>query len=378
MKFASVPGHEQTKTLLINSVRNHHMAHAQLFTGNPGSLALPLALAYATYLHCEGKGDDACGTCTACVKSLKYVHPDTHFIFPVGNMKRSKEIEGSDDGEHLKAELRKRWRTFLLEQPFGMLDDWSTEYGGEDKQAIISAEESREMIKTLSLKPFESRYKVVIIWYPELMHPAAANSMLKILEEPPPNTYFILVSYAADKLLPTILSRTQRVNVPPLDDKRIADYLLQHGADPTRARLTAQLAEGDLGLAIRLMDTEEDRNTQVFFDWMRACYKKNYASLLALAEEYHESDRMSQKNLLQHSLNMMRETLLEKADAQTLHRLGDEDLQSLKKFSTVMDLKKIEQSVTLMNDASYHLERNGSAKMIFFDLSIRLSEIISK
>ncbi|MDL5045070.1 hypothetical protein QQ054_03315 [Oscillatoria amoena NRMC-F 0135] len=378
MKFESVPGHQGTKALLLSSVRNQHMAHAQVFAGQPGSLALPLALAYAMYLHCEAKGNDACGSCAACAKSLKYIHPDTHFVFPVGNMKRSKEIEGSNDDEQLKAELRKLWRSFLLEQPFGMLDEWATTYSGEDKQAIISTEESREMIKSLSFKPFESMYKIVIIWYPELMHPAAANSMLKILEEPPPHTYFILVSYATDKLLPTILSRTQLVNIPPLDDESVVEYLLQHGADLKRANRAAQLAEGDLGLALQLLDHEEDRHTQVFFDWMRACYMKNYASLLSLAEEYHDSDRLSQKNLLQYSLTMMRETLLEKSDAQSLHRLRDEELESLKRFSTVMDLKKIEESVTLMNTASYHLERNGSAKMIFLDLSLRLSEVISK
>jgi DNA polymerase-3 subunit delta' len=374
MTFNAIPGLRHTKNLLVTSVGNGHIAHAQLFAGQPGALVLPVALAYATYLHCESRTEDACGTCSACSKSLKYIHPDTHFVFPVGNMKRSREIKGSGDDETLKAELRKLWRSFLLEQPFATLDDWTAFYGGEDKQPIIATEESRELIKALSLKPFESNYKVIIIWHPELMHPAAANSILKILEEPPPHTYFILATPASDKLLPTILSRTQLTTLPLLSDNEVIDYLVRQGVDRHRAERIAQLAEGDLALALRLLDKEEDSYTQFFFDWMVACYRNNHAGLLTLAEAYHESDRLNQKNLMQYSLAMMRETLIEKAGAYTLHRIQEAELNRIRKFTEVMDLKKIERSVKLINDATYQLERNGSAKMIFLDLSLQLSE----
>src|SRR6187551_1440355 len=181
-----------------------------------------MALAYATYLHCQDKGEDSCGVCSACSKNLKYIHPDTHFVFPLSNVK------GDKDEERFKAEIMKAWRAFLLEQPFGNLDDWTNYYGGEDKQALISREESREIIKTLSLKPFESPHKVMIIWQPELMHTSAANGILKILEEPPPQTFFILVTNAADRLLPTIISRTQIVTVPLLQDDEVAAYLVEN------------------------------------------------------------------------------------------------------------------------------------------------------
>lgn len=378
MKFESIPGLTATKKLLVNSLRNGHMAHAQLFAGQPGSLVLPLALAYATYLHCEAKSDDACGTCAACSKSLKHIHPDTHFVYPVGNMRGSKEIKGSSDDDTLKAELRKRWRSFLLEQPFGTLDDWAAYYGGEDKQPIITVEESRELIQTLSLRPFESRYKVIIIWHPELMHAAAANSILKILEEPPSHTYFILATNASDKLLPTILSRTQPVTVTLLSDSDVTGFLVQQGTEVKRAERVAQLAEGDLRLALRLLEKEDDTYTRFFFDWMVACYLKNYAGLVDMAETYHESDRLYQKNLMQYSLAMMRETLLEKAGVPELHRISDEELKRIRKFSEVMDLTKLDRSVKLMNDAGYQLERNGSAKMIFLDLSLKLAETMIK
>jgi DNA polymerase-3 subunit delta' len=192
MKFSTIPGLKETKSLLIQSAVNHHMAHAQLFVGPEGALSLPLVIAFATYIHCQDRGaDDACGTCPACAKSLKLVHPDTHFVFPLSN------IKGDKDDERFRAEMMKSWRSFLLEQPFGNLSDWTTYYGGEDKQAIISREESREIVKTLSLKPFESQYKIMIIWLPELMHPSAANGILKILEEPSANTLFFLITGAA-------------------------------------------------------------------------------------------------------------------------------------------------------------------------------------
>src|SRR5687768_8160108 len=267
MKFSAIPGLTETKKLLTDSVQSNHIAHAQLFVGAEGALNLPLALAYATYLHCQNKGDDACGTCPACSKSLKYIHPDTHFVFPVSNVK------GDKDEERFKADTLKSWRSFLLEQPFSDLDDWTTYYGGEDKQALISREESREIVKALSLKPFESKYKVMIIWQPEFMHPSAANGILKILEEPAAHTYFILVTNAADKLLPTIISRTQLISVPLLPDTEIEKFLVEKKSiDGKRAARLTLLADGNLNLALKLSENEEDDNAQLFAEWMRSCY----------------------------------------------------------------------------------------------------------
>jgi DNA polymerase III subunit delta' len=373
MKFAEIPGLTETKALLIDSVKNEHIAHAQLFVGAEGALNLPLALAYATYLHCQNKGDDACGTCAACSKSLKYIHPDTHFVFPLSNVK------GDKDEERFKADILKSWRSFLLEQPHGDLDDWTTSYGGEDKQALISREESREIVKTLSLKPFESPYKVMIIWQPEFMHSSAANGILKILEEPAAHTYFILVTNAADKLLPTIISRTQLITVPLLEDSEIEKYLSEKkSVEPKRANRIAQLAEGNLNLSLTLSENVEDDNAQLFIDWMRACHnKKRIGELVAKAEEFHGLDKLRQRNILHYGMNMMRESLLNISGAGSIHRVQGEELKFIQQFSTVLSVQKIEKSFKLMNDAAYHLERNGSAKMIFLDLSLQLSKTIN-
>ena len=370
MIFSGIPGLAETKKLLVDSVRNQHAAHAQLFAGTEGALNLPLALGYATYLHCQNKGEDACGTCSACSKNLKFIHPDTHFVFPISN------IKGDKDVERFKADTLKSWRAFLLEQPFGNLDDWINYFGGEDKQAQISKEESREIIKTLSLKPFESLVKVMIIWQPELMHPSAANGILKILEEPAANTYFILVTNATDRLLPTILSRTQIITVPLLRDKEIESELTKLSVEEKKAQHITQLAEGNLNFALKLRESDEDDYSERFAEWMRACFKNNYGSLVALADEYHNLDKLKQKNTMLHGMSMMRESLLHQSGATSIHRVRGEELKFIQDFSKVLSVKKIEKAVHIMNNASYHLERNGSAKMIFMDLSLQLSKVI--
>jgi DNA polymerase III subunit delta' len=369
MKFSSIPGLSEVKKILVGAAQSNHIAHAQLFVGAEGALNLPLALAYATYLHCENKGDDSCGTCAACVKNAKYIHPDTHFVFPLSNIKNDK------DEERFKAEITKSWRSFLLESPFGILDDWTNYYGGEDKLALISREESREIIKSLSLKSFESPHKVMIIWQPELMHTSAANGILKILEEPPPHTYFILVTNAADKLLPTILSRTQLVTVPLLDVEEVEQYLMtKHNVEPGRAGKIAQIADGNLNLAIKLLDKEEDNNAQQFADWMRACFGKSYNTLVSIADQYHGFDKLRQRSLMAYGMNMFREALLHVSGANNISRTRGEELDFIQRFSKVMDIEKIEKSFQLLNEATYHLERNGSAKMIFLDVSLKLSK----
>jgi len=374
VKFSDIPGLSDIKATLIDSVRNQHMAHAQLFLGKAGALNLPLALAYTTYLHCQNKGDsDSCGICAACSKSLKHIHPDTNFVFPLNNIKNDK------DEDRFKAEIMKDWRTFLTEQPFGALNDWVNFYGGEDKQPLISREEGREIIKTLSLKPFESTYKVMIIWQPELMHPSAANGILKILEEPPPNTFFLLVSNAAERLLPTVLSRTQMVQVPQLSDEEISKYLQLKNPSLKEARRIEiiRLADGNLNLAVKLIDSEEDFYQTRFEEWMRSCFKRDYAKLVNFSEDFHEADRLGQRNLFQYALSMMRETLLQFSGAGAIGRLKSSEVNFVQNFSKIMSVNKLEKINHLISDASYHLERNGSAKMIFLDLSIQISKTLN-
>ncbi len=372
MLFQSIPGLVSIKEKLIRSVQAGKIPHAQLFMGKEGALTLPLALAYATYIHCQNKGEaDACGVCAACSKNLKYIHPDTSFVFPVGNVKSDK------DEDRFRADMLKNWRAFLLEQPFGTLADWTNFYGGEDKQALISREESREIIRTLSLKPFESAFKVMIIWQPETMHSSAANGILKILEEPPPNTFFILVSNSPERLLPTILSRTQRTQVPMLDDEDLARFLQNHfPAAKARIGTVVQLADGNLPLAHELMDAEQDEQHDQFVTWMRACYGQKFDQLVPLADAFHDLDRLRQQHWMSYSLAMMREGLLQLAGAPEIQRVTGAELSFIQNFSRQLTVTRIEKIQKQLTEAAYYLERNGSAKMIFLDLSIQIGQIL--
>lgn len=368
MKFADIPGLQKTKDLLKQSVRNSHIAHAYLFAGAPGCTALPMALAWITYLHCQQRGEDACGTCAACVKSLKYIHPDTHFAFPAPSPKSGEE-------EKTRIENLKSWRAFLLEHPFGMPEDWISHLNSEDKQISISREDGRQIIQALTLKPFESTYKVMLIWCPERMHPSAANALLKILEEPSPQTLFILVSYAADNLLPTILSRVQQVHIPLLSDDELKSYLLsiEPGINPEEI---VRLADGNINLALRLMAEGENTHFTTLTQWLRTCYKLDYARLVTMAEEFHELDRMNQHLFLRYGLAILRESVVAIAGSDSLHRVREQELEFVRNFSGVLSIPIIEKAVHLLNQADYYIERNGSAKMIFLDLSVALGELL--
>jgi DNA polymerase III subunit delta' len=311
--------------------------------------------------------------CAACTKNARFIHPDTHFVFPVSNVK------GDKDEDRFRAEIRKSWRAFLTEMPFGDINDWTRYYGGEDKQAIISKDESREIIKTLSLKPFESPLKVMIIWQPEYMHPSAANGILKILEEPPPQTFFLLVSNSPEQLLPTILSRTQQITVPMLSDAELDAYLQnQPGLDEKKRQKIVAEVDGDVHQALALINTEsEDQHAQLA-GWMRACFKPDLPHLIALSEEFHEYDRQAQQSLLNYTLTILRESLLARSGADGLLRTRYEEQKFVQDFSKVMTVYKIEKSSNLVTDAVYHLQRNGSAKMIFLDLSLQLSAVMTR
>lgn len=374
MRFAAVPGLRDMKEKLVASVRNGKVPHASLFQGSPGAPGLQLALAFASFLHCENRTDnDSCGSCVACTLTRKFIHPDTHFAYPVGNMKTELKER---DGEKLRNEILKQWRSFLLETPYGNPDDWINHYGGEDKQPIISREDGREIIRALALKPFQSKYKVMIIWQPELMHASAANGILKILEEPPPKTYFILVTSQAGMLLPTILSRTQIFTIPSLTESEMISELTKRGfTDVAKVEKSAGLSDGDMSAAIRFLSQEQDDRQQQFQDWMRACFRFDPVKIQDLSEIFHDADRMSQRNLLQYGLSVFRETLINISGASDLIRARGDELEFVRNFSKVMNVDRIHTLTSRFNDSIYHLERNGSAKMIFMDLSIQINRI---
>ncbi len=371
MLFSEIKGLDTTKQKLIEAVNKDFIAHAQLFLGNQGSPNLPMALAYATYLNCEQRSaTDACGQCSSCVKMNKYIHPDFHFAFPVSS---TKTVAAKDA---ISRNFLKEWRQFLLENPFSNARDWSLAFGGENKQLNISRAESREILKSLTLKAFEARYKIMLIWLPEYMHVASANAILKILEEPPEKTVFLLVSDNAELLLTTILSRTQIVKIRSFNDDELKQILIDDGAEETSVDQVVRLSDGNLNTALALLNKLENDSQQMFGDWMRYCYTHDFTNLVGFSEQFQKMTKEEQKALLQHGLQMMRETLVANVGVGEISRSQGEEKKFVENFSKVLPFTKTEKIINFFNMAFFHLERNANAKILFLDLSLRIAKLI--
>jgi DNA polymerase-3 subunit delta' len=369
VQFSNIQGLDRVKNSLIEAVRKDHVAHAQLFLGAEGSANLALAIAFATYLNCEDPGpSDSCGVCASCLKNQKYIHPDVHYIFPVCS---TEKIKGK---EVVSNNFLKEWRVFLEEGLFGDITDWSMVFGGENKNLNISKEESRQIIQKLSLKAFEGKYKILIIWMPEYMHPSAANGLLKVLEEPSERTVFLWVSQDAEKLLGTILSRTQKVMVRKFNDLEIQQQLKAAGVAEEKAAHIARLSGGNLKLAQRLASEGDEDHGVSFKEWMRLCYGGDYKQLVNWSEDFHKMNKISQKGFLRFGLSLLRDTLLVHYGDSSLIRLDEAEKEFVRKFSNVVTPEIIEPLNLLFTEALFHLERNGSAKMIFLDLSLKATQ----
>ncbi|AMJ66956.1 DNA polymerase III subunit [Hymenobacter sp. PAMC 26628] len=372
MNFNDIPNQLAVKQLLRQSVQREHVAHAQLFRSSEGGAGLALALAYAQYLNCEERGpdaDDSCGHCPACTKIAKLVHPDLNFIVPVTTTKAVPK-------DALSSKFMADWRSFVLDNPYQGFNDWMQHIGAENKQGSISKEEAGQLLKLVSLKAFEARFKIVILWLPELMHPATANAVLKLLEEPPPATVFLLVSHAPERLLPTILSRVQPVAVRPFAEADIADYLHAHYHVPeAKARQVAQLAEGSLGAAIASKDQSADHDYFAFFrDWMRLCFNYNtkVAEILKQSETFQKQGRENQKELLAYALVLVRKVLLFGIDPRLMPHLPAEEQQFVASFAKFVTPRNADALTKELTDAHYHIERNANPRMVFVDSSLRL------
>jgi DNA polymerase-3 subunit delta' len=401
MRFADITGLEEVKEHLINSVQANHLAHALLFVGPEGSANLAIALAFATYLQCTNrekgtdagadagpglfgapsepapaKADvqvsrDACGVCPSCLKMAKFQHPDVHWVFPVSS---TSTVKGDNA---VSKSFISEWRQFLGHSAYGSLSEWRHIYGGEDKQVNISKEESRNIIGSLMLKSYEGPYKIMLIWLPEHMHPSAANGILKILEEPPAKTIFILVTHDTEKLLATILSRTQLVKIRAFSDEEINQILIQqHEILEEKASAVARLAAGNLQEALRLATEATDESFALFRDWMRLCYERQYSKLVSFSDDMGKMGRDSQRNLLLTGLNLLRETLVYPYASGDLVRLQSEELAFAERFSKVATPLKVQQMADLLNQTLYYLERNANPKIALLDLSLKLTGIL--
>lgn len=370
MKFSEIIGQHDVKRRLIQSVNENRVSHAQLFLGTTGSGSLALAIAYAQYICCENKqASDSCGACKSCVKYQKLIHPDLHFAYPVA---LSKEIRTSTN-------VITEWREAVLANPYLTVNDWFDFLEAENKQPIIGTDESTEILRKLTLTTYESEYKVMIIWPAEKMNPAAANKLLKILEEPPDKTLFLLVCENEDQLLRTILSRTQLVKIKKIDDSSLSQALVQiHGQSTEDAQVISQLAEGDYGVAKKLLSENENAawNLTSFQNWMRAALKFDMQKINGLLNEFNELGRERQKNYLSYCLHVVRECMILNYADKSLTKVTKKENEFLQKFSPYINANNCLQFTEELNKAYMHIERNANPKILFLDLSFKINDLL--
>lgn len=369
MLFNRIIGHAALKARLIGNVREGRVAHAQFFLGPRGSGVLPLALAYATYLLCEDRGEgDSCGTCTACTMMDKLAHPDLNLAFPIFLNDKTKTCEP----------VIATWREAVLGTPYLDAEKWRACLSGENKQLRMGVDIAAEVARKLSLKPFRGGWKVMLIWLPEMMDPAMANKLLKVLEEPEPRTVFLLAGESQDRMLPTILSRTQLVKVPAPDPGEVAAALQSRYPDlaPQEAHALAARSEGDLLEAFSMAEGNENELFIFFRDWLRSCYSNKVGECISAADYFAKMGREEQKGLMTYALHLIRQCTLQWQDVPQLVTAIGEEMEFVTKFSKLLSADNADGIRNELESAHKHLERNANPKVLFLDLSYRLGELL--
>ncbi len=374
MLFKDIIGQNEMKQRLIQTVKDNRVSHAQLFLGQPGTGTLALAIAYAQYINCKNKtNNDACGVCPSCVKYSKLAHPDLHFIFPVATTKKIKTKPKSED-------FNAEWRELAIESDcYFNLSDWYRKIGIENKQGIINAYDCNEIIKKLSYTSYESEYKVMIVFMVEKLYYAAAPKLLKILEEPPDKTLFLLISENQDQIINTILSRTQIVKIPKLIDQDIKKALIEkENLGESEALNFAFLAGGDFLEAKKYAANAEEIkvNFNLFVDWVRICWKYNYMEMSSFVSKISKIGREKQKSFLSFALRMSRNSILKNYHLDKLVKLDEKEKIFMKKFYPFINPENGQEIYNELNKAYYHIERNANSSILFMDLSLKTARLI--
>lgn len=377
MKFADVIGLDNVKQRLIKTVRDSRVSHAQLFMGPEGTGKLPMALAYAQFINCTDKQEnDSCGLCPSCIKYEKLIHPDLHFIYPTATKKGLDKPTSKD--------FVKQWRELLIDQKaYTNLPAWYEKIGIERKQGIINSRDCNDIIKTLSYKSYEANYKVMIIWMVEKLYHAAAPKILKILEEPPEKTLFILVSDHPDQIIKTILSRTQLVKFPFIEKESLTGALLAEGYDQSKISDVLKISRGSYIEAKHILDQadESDINTNWFIKWMRLCFSGQVVDTLDFVGELSKQTRDNQKAFLNYTLRMIRESMLLNNESNDLVRLNKSEADFIvgvgaKRFYPFIKPKNVFTITEELEKSIYHIERNANPNILFFDLSLKIGRYL--
>lgn len=369
MYFRDIIGLHDVKQHLIHSVQRGLVPHARMFYGPEGVGKLPLAIAYARYLNCENRGaDDACGQCPSCRKFDKLAHPDLHFVFPV--------IKSKVCDEYLA-----QWREFLSQHTYFNLNAWLTFIDAQNAQGLIYSKESEEIIRKLNLKVYEARYKIMIVWLPEKMHESCANKLLKMIEEPPENTVFLLVSEDVENVLQTIQSRCQPLHIRAIEKAEMTAAIRQKfGLDAETAKSVAHIANGSFSKAVEIIQSSDDSN--YFFDlfvrMMRASVMRKIGDIKEVANELAGIGRELQKSFLHYALRMFREYFISNFNAPEMVYLNTAETEFGARFAPYIHTANIEKLNDEFSLAYRQIEQNGNAKIIFLDLCLKVTVLLKK
>ena len=390
MQFQSITGQKETKEQLVQMIQHNRLSHALLFLGKEGSGALQLALAFAQYIVCkpqapevdlfaaepqttnhkpQTKEIDSCGACPACKKANELIHPDIHFSYPVISKKTGEKPISTD--------FIKEWREFIVQNPYGNVYDWLQFIGAENKQGNITAHECNDIIRKLNLKSFESEYKILIMWMPEFLG-KEGNKLLKLIEEPAPNTLFLLVAENEDQILPTILSRTQLVKIPLLTNLEVEVALeLNAGVKIEKAQQIAALAEGNYREALQLLQHADDDWEVMLREWLNAIIRTGPVAQVKWIDETAKLGREKQKQFLKYFIHLLEEAVRLRVMSITNNEQRVTSNDFAFRLNKLCDLGQQEAIINELDKASYYIERNANAKMLFHALSIRLYHIIN-
>lgn len=389
MQFQEVIGQLKAKESLAEMVNSNRLSHALFFLAKEGTGGLPMALAFSQYLVCEKVGQslqpagpslfgepeekpvltDSCGICPACQKAKGLVHPDIHYSFPV--------IPKKDGHKPVSNDYITEWREFVSRFPYGNAFDWLQFINAENKQGNITAEECNDIIRKLSIKSFESEYKILIIWMPEYLG-KEGNKLLKLIEEPPPNTLFILVAENESLILPTIISRTQLVKIPYLETGEIEEALMARaGITQHEARQVASISEGNYREALQLLNHSAEDWLSLLREWLNATVKTNTVAQVRWVDEISKLGREKQKQYLRYCNHIIEQAIRASLIEGVLENLPDSEKDFIPRLNRQMDISQLQGIIEEMDKASYYIERNANAKMLFMALTIKLRHIIT-
>jgi len=371
MHFEDVIGHEELKIKLKATVDTGRVSHALMFTGKEGTGNLAMALAFGSYLLAKNSQNEQ----STVLKCNNYTHPDFHFCYPIN---KTDTIKSS---KIISKDFITEWREALLKNPYMASGEWMAHLGIDKKQGVINVEQAKEILKSLTLRPYESEYRVMLIWLPEKMNVATSNKILKILEEPPSKTVFLLVTQNPELLLPTIISRVQMVNVKPISQPELATALVQHfGQSQENADVVAKIAQGNYLEAQKLVSENEVRvfNQEMFIKWMRFLWQKEFMELIQWSEAMNRIGRERLMLFFKYGLHVFRESLILNYSDTSIQMTGGSELAFINKFAPYVNELNALDMVQLFEDAEYHISRNANAKILLMDVSLKMMKLVRK